>query len=608
MGFSADRGQAAINLADAPDFKIGPLHVRPSSRQVISDGSIATIEPRVMQALVVLDSHRAEVVSRDQLIQQCWSGRAVSEDAINRCIAKVRRLGDETGAFEIETIPRVGYRLNETETEPVQKRAGLDRRVAIAGGAAALVAAGVSGWELLKPRGSDTGDSIAVLPFKNLSGDPNQAYFSDGVAEEIRNALTRLPGLKVIGRGSSEAVRSDDPRSAAEKLGAATILTGSVRRSPTRMRITAELIDGRTGVDRWSQDYDRAPGDAIAIQTDIAANVVSALRIALGSAGQAALTVGGTSNPEAQDLLLRMQQIDDVFSKAGNRQKLQLSERAIALDPNYAKAYAEKAETLAWYARWFPHSPNERAGELAEARRAATRAIELAPAFPDAHAAMAAVLWTSLSLSQALREMKQAIALAPNNAESLARYSLYIAMLGNAREALRIVDKAIALDPLSAGPRGGGGRLFVLFLGRRYDDVMAQLRLFPKIAPPPIIAQALILLGRDQEAKGWLEKSAPESPLRLDLEAMMFARSGDRSGALAKRNRIEQLYGDAAYYEFAKIDAQLHDTDQALADLERAWASKEPDLSFIRVEPWLDPIRDDPRFEALVSTMDLPKV
>jgi TolB-like protein len=297
MGFSADRGQAAINLADAPDFKIGPLHVRPSSRQVISDGSIATIEPRVMQALVVLDSHRAEVVSRDQLIQQCWSGRAVSEDAINRCIAKVRRLGDETGAFEIETIPRVGYRLNETETEPVQKRAGLDRRVAIAGGAAALVAAGVSGWELLKPRGSDTGDSIAVLPFKNLSGDPNQAYFSDGVAEEIRNALTRLPGLKVIGRGSSEAVRSDDPRSAAEKLGAATILTGSVRRSPTRMRITAELIDGRTGVDRWSQDYDRAPGDVIAIQTDIAANVVSALRIALGSAGQAALTVGGTSNP-----------------------------------------------------------------------------------------------------------------------------------------------------------------------------------------------------------------------------------------------------------------------------------------------------------------------
>jgi len=562
-----------------------------------------------MQALVVLDSHRAEVVSRDQLIQQCWSGRAISEDAINRCIAKVRRLGDETGAFEIETIPRVGYRLNETETEPVQKRAGFDRRAAVVGAAAVVVAAAsVGGWELFKPMRAPAADSIAVLPFKNLSGDSSQAYFSDGVAEEIRNALTRLPGLKVIGRGSSEATRSDDPREAAAKLGVATILTGSVRRSPTTMRITAELIDGRTGVDRWSQDYDRTPGDAIAIQTDIAANVVNALRIAFGRTGQAALTVGGTANPEAQDLLFRMQQFDEIFSKAENLQKLQLIERAIALDPHYAKAYAEKAETLAWFARWFPHTNDERAAALAEAGRAATRAVELAPAFPDAHAAMASVLWTSLSLSAALREMKQAIALAPNDAESLAHYSLYIAMLGNAGEALRIIDKAIALDPLSIGPRGGGGRLLVLFIGRRYDDVIAQIRLNPKIAPPPIIAQALILLGHDQEAKGWLEKIAADSPLRLDLEAMLLARSGDRAGAMSKRNRIKRLYGDAAIYEFAKIDAQFGDTNQAIADLERAWANKEPDISFIRVEPWLDPIRADPRFAALVSKMALPKV
>jgi TolB-like protein len=556
-----------------------------------------------MQALVVLGTHSAEVVSRDQLVTQCWSGRAVGEDAINRCIAKVRRLGEASGAFEVETVPRVGYRLIETARE--QTPAGMDRRTAIAVGTAALVAAGVGGWELLKPRGSATGDSIAVLPFKNLSGDPNEAYFSDGVAEEIRNALTRLPGLKVIGRGSSEAVRSDDPREAAAKLGVATILTGSVRRSPTTMRITAELIDGRTGVDKWSQDYDRAPGDAIAIQTEIAANVVNALRIALGSTGQAVLTLGGTSNPEAQDLLFRTQAIEN-FSKAGNQQRLGLIERVIALDPRYAKAYAEKAETLAWFARWFPHSLDERAGALADARRAATRAVELAPAFPDAHAAMSAVLWTSLSLSEALREMRQAIALAPNRVEFLGRYSFYIAMLGNAGEALRIIDKAIALDPLSVGPRGQ--RVFVLYLSRRYIDAMAQLRLIPKNAPPPIIASAFILLGRDQEAKGWLEKVAADSPLRLDLEAMMLARSGDRSGALAKRNRVKQLYGDAANYEFAKIDAQLHDTDQAIADLERAWANKEPDLSLIRVEPWLDPIRADPRFAALVSRMDLPNV
>jgi len=596
---------AEIDLARARDFEIGMLLVRPSTREIVLEGNSTVVEPRVMQALVALGSNAGQVVSRDELIELCWGGRAVGDDAINRCIAKVRRVGGTSGAFEIETIPRVGYRLKDSA--PKREPAGADRRAVIVGGAGAVLiaGAGINVWELLKPNGASSAATIAVLPFKNLSGDPNEAYFSDGIAEEIRNALTRLPGLKVIGRGSSEAVRNDDPRSAAAKLGVATILTGSVRRSPTTMRITAELIDGRTGVDKWSQDYDRAPGDAISIQTDIAANVVNALRIALGSARQAVLTLGGTNNSKAQDLLFRTQAIEN-FSKAGNQKRRNLIEQVIALDPGYAKAYGEKAETLAWFARWFPHSLDERAAALAEARRAAARAVELAPAFPDAHAAMSAVLWTSLSLSEGLDEMKQAIALAPNQVEFLGQYSFYVAMLGNAGEALGIIDKAIALDPLSVGPRGQ--RLFVLYLGRRYADAMAQLRLIPKDAPPPIIASACILLGRDQQAKEWLEKVSADSPLRLDLEAMMFARSGNHSGALAKRNRVKQLYGDAANYEFAKIDAQLRDTDQAIADLERAWANREPDLSLIRVEPWLDPIRPDPRFAALVSRMNLPNV
>ena len=179
------------------------------------------------------------------------------------------------------------------------------RRAAITSGAVAAVSiAGVGAWELLRPSAASA--SIAVLPFANLSADPAQAYFADGIADEIRSALGRVGGLlTVIGSASSQAVRHDDAKTAARKLDVANILTGNVRQSPSTIRITAELIDGRTGADRWSQDYDRSPGDAIEIQSDIAANVAQALSVALGQAGRAALRIGGTSNPQAQDLLLQ---------------------------------------------------------------------------------------------------------------------------------------------------------------------------------------------------------------------------------------------------------------------------------------------------------------
>ena len=145
---------------------------------------------------------------------------------------------------------------------------------------------------------------IAVMPFANLSGDPAQAYFSDGIAEELRGALSRI-GLEVIGRTSSDAVRELDAKKAADKLGVAHILTGSVRRSPETIRIGAQLVGGDDGVERWAQSYDRAPGDTIKIQTDIAASVAEALSVALGMAARAALTLGGTSDSAAQDLFLK---------------------------------------------------------------------------------------------------------------------------------------------------------------------------------------------------------------------------------------------------------------------------------------------------------------
>ncbi|HWI76272.1 MAG TPA: TIR domain-containing protein, partial [Sphingomicrobium sp.] len=224
--------------------------------------------------------------------------------------------------------------------------ARVDRRTVIAGGAVAAVAVGGVGlWELLKPSAASASGSIAVLPFSNLSGDPTQAYFSDGIAEEIRSALTRISGLKVAGSTSSDAVRNDDAQTAAKKLNVTNILTGSVRQSPSTIRVSAELIDGTTGLDKWSQDYDRSPGDAIKIQTDIAQSVAAALSATLGAVSRAAIDVGGTSNSAAQDLLLKAKaQLKAEDSEASLRNVIGLLDSATTLDPKFADAYATKAK------------------------------------------------------------------------------------------------------------------------------------------------------------------------------------------------------------------------------------------------------------------------
>ena len=233
------------------------------------------------------------------------------------------------------------------------KQFAVNRRAVIIGSSAvAVAAAGTGAWFLTRPSGTKA-DSIAVLPFANLSGDPKQSYFSDGIAEELRNALARLAGLKVVARTSSEAVRNDDAATAAKKLGVANILTGSVRQSPSTIRVSAQLVDGQTGIERWSQNYDREPGDSIKIQTDIAEQVARALAIALAGAARAAIAVGGTQIAAAQNLLLQAIAKQRDGSKEDIKDSLSLVNAALALDPNYAEAHVYKALGLISYAGSF---------------------------------------------------------------------------------------------------------------------------------------------------------------------------------------------------------------------------------------------------------------
>jgi TolB-like protein/Tfp pilus assembly protein PilF len=506
----------------------------------------------------------------------------------------------------LAAVRRLAASGSEAESAGASSAPVSRRNILIGSGVAAVAIAGAGTWELLeRPLGSAS-KSIAVLPFANLSGDPNQAYFSDGVAEEIRSALTRLGGLTVIGSSSSEAVRNEDARTAAAKLGVANILTGSVRETPSTIRITAELIDGRTGADRWSQDYDRAPGDAIKIQTDIAENVATALKGALGLAARAALTVGGTQNPAAQKLLLQLEKLDG-FSRAGLQQGLNLVNQAIALDPNYAGAYARKALLLNVMAARFSGSPEEADRGRAAADLSADRALELAPKFPAAHAAKAAVYRARFQMKLAQQQYEEALSLAPDDPTALASYADFVALRGDVPQGLRIADKLASIEPLSGTPHSL--RAFLLYVGRRYPEALAEeqkiARHWPDRTVPLLYAQLLIELGRENEAAPWLARSDPTSKIRLEIEGALAARHGDVAGALARKAQLQQLYGDEAAYSCAQIDAQLGRKDDAFAELDRAWAIKDSGISELRWNARLDPLRSDPRYAALVRKIGL---
>ena len=484
------------------------------------------------------------------------------------------------------------------------------RRVLAGGGVAAVAIAGAGGWALLKPASASATGSIAVLPFANLSGDPAQVYFSDGIAEELRSALSRIAGLKVVGRTSSEAVRNDDAQTAAKKLEVATILTGSVRQSPSTIRVTAELIDGKTGIDRWSQDYDRSPGDSIKIQTDIAENVANALSAALGGAAKAVVSIGGTQNPAAQRLFIQAGAVTekDINDETAH-QAFDLLDAATALDPNYAAAYARKSGILTAYANSYAKSAQELAQQRSDSLRLARLALKIAPNLAQAHMSLASLYKSNLQMGPAYAEAKRAIELAPGDAFIVALYASFASTLGHSSEALQAGDQAIALDPLNT--LAFNLRMRTLFTARRYADVLrASQELDRKsaenLSDPAVPGEALVMLGRNSEAQVYFAKLPPDFWARLTGEAIIMARTGDRAGAERKLATLQQNYRDAASYQYGQIYAQLGDKDRAFANLEHGFAIKDAGLQGLKTDPLLDPIRSDPRFAALLRKMNFP--
>jgi serine/threonine-protein kinase len=484
---------------------------------------------------------------------------------------------------------------------------GISRRSAL-GGASVAIAAAIGGWALLKPGKAGAANSIAVLPFANLSGDSRQEYFSAGIAEELRSALSRLQGLRVAGRISSEAVRSLDARTAARRLRVVNILTGSVRRAPGMVRITSQLIDGRNGIEQWSASYDRPEGNVLAIQTDIAENVIAALSVELGRTGVQALTEGGTTNAEAHDLYLRattQAQNDD--SETSLHEANALLDAALAKDPRFARAYAAKSRNLSYIAD-VGRSPEEIAQGYAAAVIAAKRAVSLAPRLPDGYAGLADALYGQRKISAAMQQIELGSSFAPNDLQLLQAAVVAFVAGAQTRRALSYADRMVEIDPLN--PLSHRRRYYALFYDRQYDACIAEakrtLKLAPGLALPPyFIALSLIVKNQPKEAQRYLEMLPPDLTVRLAAEAIVAGRVGDRALSDRKLDQLKSIYGDAASYQFAQAYAQRGQRERAFTALERGFAVNDPGLNTLRVDPLFDPIHGDLRFAAMLKRVDV---
>jgi TolB-like protein/tetratricopeptide (TPR) repeat protein len=449
--------------------------------------------------------------------------------------------------------------------------------------------------------------SIAVLPFVNLSGDASQEYFSDGLTEELLNSLAEIDGLQVAARTSSFSFKEhQDIVTVAHKLNVATVLEGSVRRSANTVRVTAQLINAVTGFHLWSKTYDRNLGDVLKLQTEIATAVANTLKVTRLGDVSAKIELGGTRNPAAFDAYLRaMRAYENYHEDKGLQAAIAAFTESIQIDPGYALAYAARSLVRRQYLDEFGSSTVNRVG--ADTVRAdALKAIALAPRLAEGHLALAAWLDTfRQDMTEASREYERAATLAPGNTRVLRSYALSASELGRADAAITAAQRAVTLDPLSALIRRWLAR--VLYFSRQYEQAIAAADETSSLDPGD--AWAAVIRGQSHYLLGELERARSSCEIKLQhyalqvCRAIVYQRIGQRPEAEAALAKIK---GDEFAYQYAQIFAQWGNIAKALEWLDTGMRLHDTGLRHLKSDPLLDPLRKEPRFQAIERELKFP--
>ena len=449
--------------------------------------------------------------------------------------------------------------------------------------------------------------SIAVLPFVNMSNDPDQDYFSDGISEELLNLLARIPAFQVAGRTSSFAFkgRNEDLRQIGESLGVETVLEGSVRKSGDRVRITAQLIKTDDGFHLWTESYDRTLDDIFAVQDNIARSVVRELKLTLlGETSQSVAGERGIDNADAYNAYLRGLYFWNQSGPENLKKAEKYMQQAVDLAPDSALAWAGLSSALTDLAGQSSDDPTK---PLSLAREAAQRALELDDGLPEVYLAFANIEQTfDWNWDSAERNIERALELRPGDVRAQNMRSRMLVTRGKIEEARRVLQQIIREDPLNY--RIQRALLSVLYFSRQYDDA-AKLgeRLLEQDAAMPFTHTWLSFVYLEQ---GSLENAighALAEPVRfahLAGAAVVHDALGNEAEALAAQRTLLDEYGDLAAFQQAIIFTFWGDYDKSIEFLERAYTQRDPGMDLVNT--WLfDPIKDDPRYRAILTKMNL---
>ena len=647
-------------------YEFGPYRIDAAKRLLLRDGEPVPITPKCFEILLALVERSGKVVSKASLINRVWPDSFVEEGNLTYNVSVLRKaLGERQGEYQyIATIPGQGYQFVATVKEPLNQNADLVmkehahtnlvvqekgtadeqemvfareadpvkslnesfvslgaqhkwRKAALITALLIVLSGALTYWIATKPD-SITGDSsppaassVAVLPFALLGPDKDSEaeYLSDGISESIINRLSQLPGVKVIARSSSFKYKGRDPdlQDVAHALGVDAIVTGRVMRRGEQLQISVELMNTRDKTQMWGEQYNRKSIDLLNLQAQISREIAEKLRLKLTAAERQQLAKRETVNPQAYELLLKGR---FYWNKGGteNRNKaVEYLNRAIALDPGYASAYAELSLSYCDLVMLGILDPRE---FTAKAEGAAHKALELDEELAEAHLALAKTKLNDWDWEAAEREAKRAVELGPNLARARSMYGFYLSLQGRHDQAIAEGKRAIELDPLSPEINFRVG--MSLLLARQNDQVIEAAKKLLELDQNYIDSQTLI--GYAYAAKGQYAEaiSAYQKAIKLgdtspDTQIYLgaaYAKGGQREKALAIVKRLE---GSRGYVSGALADlyATLGENEKAFAVLERAYAEHDNQLQFLRVNPNLDPLRSDQRFADLMQRVGL---
>ena len=638
------------HAAQAPAVRrFGPFEMNLQTGELRKSGLRLRLSGQPFQILAVLVEHPGELVSREELHSKLWPADTFVDfdHGLNNAVARIREvLEDSSGTPRyIETVPRRGYRFiapinegpsaNGSVPAPTSSPANREARLTDADtalpatvekapanpvkllvGAVAVLALLAGAVVLYRGRSAKhvaqpAIKSIAVLPLKNLSGDPSQGYLADGMTEELIGRLAAIHDLRVISRTSVMGFKDTklSVPEIAKTLNVDAVVEGSVIRDGNRIRVHAQLIRASTDEHFWSEEYDRELQDVLALQSDVAQAIAEKVEVTLTGQERMQLVSARPVSPEVYESYLRGMQLVDGNSKAEIEESVTYFEGAAKKDPTFAQPYVGLAEAYDRLGYIFVGVPPSEVRP--KVMSAAQKAIALDPKLAEAHVMLADVYQLRWQWREAEAEYRRALELSPNDADAHFGYASWLLCQGRVEEALAWSRSAGELEPLDPDATVS----WTLFNARHYDEAIREVRSVLAVHPDSAMAHwvlGFVLIGNAQyeEAISVLEKAVSmtnRSPGTIGLLATAYAHAGRRSEALRLleelRRRRQRGYVPAAAFIFPYL--ALSDYDQAFSWCEQAYKEQSNILQFLKVLPLFDPVRGDPRFKDLLRRVGL---